>query len=104
MQDTILLSEAGYTSTSSVLSLMKELVSEPEHLVWAEMAQALHRLVDAWWEQPKEVVDGVLAFARSLFGPLVAKVGFEHKPEEDAEARQFRVLAIAAAAASEEPS
>lgn len=104
MQDAILLSEAGYTPTSSVLSLMEQMVDEPEHLVWAEMAQALHRIVDAWWEQPKEVVEGVLAFARSLFGPLVAKVGYEHKPEEDAESRQFRVLAIAAAAAAEDPT
>ncbi|ORY74296.1 hypothetical protein BCR35DRAFT_281272 [Leucosporidium creatinivorum] len=104
VQDVILLSEAGYTPTSSALDLMKQMVSEPEHLVWVEIAQAFQRLVDAWWEQPEEIIDGVRAFARSLFGPLVEKVGFSHQPEEDAEARQFRVLAIAAAAAAEEPS
>jgi aminopeptidase 2 len=100
----ILLSEAGYAPTSSALELMKQMDAEPEHLVWVEIAQAFQRLIDAWWEQPEEIIDGIRAFARSLFGPLVEKVGFSHQPEEDAEARQFRVLAIAAAAAAEDPS
>lgn len=104
VQDVILLSEAGYTPTSSALDLMKQLASESEHLVWVEIAQALQRILDVWWEQPEEVLEGVKAFARSLFGPLVEKVGFAHLEEDDAEARQFRVLAIAAAAASEVPS
>jgi aminopeptidase 2 len=99
----ILLAEAGYTRTSSALSFIKSMSGEHEYLVWFEIAESLRRLLDTWWEQPEEILEGVRRFARSLFGPLVEKVGFVHLPDDDIEARQFRVLAIAAAAASEVP-
>lgn len=104
VQDAILLSEAGYTPTSSSLSLVQSFASETDYLVWAEIAELFKRLVDAWWEQPKEVLDGIKAFARSLFGPLTQRVGFAHLTEDSEDTKKLRVLALAVASAAEEPS
>lgn len=86
----ILLSEAGYTRTSSSLDFIMHLVHDGEYLVWIEIAMAFSRILDAWWEQPEEVLAGVKAFARSLFEPLLEKLGFVHLPDDDTEARLFR--------------
>ena len=74
-----------------------------EYLVWTEIAMAFRRLLDAWWEQPEEILEGIRSFARSLFGPLAEKLGFVHLPNDETDARLFRVLVLAAAAAAEVP-
>lgn len=58
LQDVILLSEAGYTRTSSSLDFMMHLVHDREYLVWIEIAMAFRRILEAWWEQPAEVLGG----------------------------------------------
>ncbi|GAA5919724.1 hypothetical protein JCM1841_000771 [Sporobolomyces salmonicolor] len=103
VQDAVHLSEAGYTRTATAFTLFQKLSNETEYLVWMEIADAFRRLVATWWEQPVAVLEGIRAFARSLFGPLVEKIGFEHEEGDDSDRRRFRTLAIAAAAIAEDP-
>ncbi|BGP38537.1 Aminopeptidase 2 mitochondrial [Rhodotorula kratochvilovae] len=104
VEDLLLLSEAGYTSTLPALDFLSTFApTETEFLVWAEIAGAFKRLADAWWEQPKEELDALRAFARKLFRPMVDSLGLQHRPDDDPEMRRFRALVVAAAAAVEDP-
>lgn len=103
IQDAIVLSEASYLNTSTVFSLFKQFSNEPEFLVWSEIADAFRRILDTWWEQPEDVLDAVRSFARSLFAPLVKKLGLEHQESDDSTKRRFRTMVIAASAAAEVP-
>ncbi|KAK4704663.1 hypothetical protein P7C70_g1541, partial [Phenoliferia sp. Uapishka_3] len=104
LEDAILLAEAGQTRTSSTLGLMKQLSVEGERLIWAEIALSLHRISNTWWEQRQEVRNAIFAFGASLFGPLVERLGLKHLETDDTETRVLRVLAITAAAATENES
>lgn len=103
VQDAIVLSEAGYLKTTTVFSLFQHLRGEREFLVWTEIADAFRRILDTWWEQPADVLDALRSFARSLFAPLVARLGFEHRETDDSTKRRFRTMVIAASAAAEVP-
>ncbi|GAA5869000.1 hypothetical protein JCM16303_000332 [Sporobolomyces ruberrimus] len=104
VQDVVTLSEAGYLSTTAAFDLFQRLGNEKEFLVWTEIADGFRRILDVWWEQPEEVLAALRAFARSLFEPLVEKLGFEHSEEDDDTKRRFRTMVIAASAAAEVPS
>lgn len=56
-QDAIVLAEAGHTRTSSTLGFMKQMTSESEYLVWAEIALSLRHILLTWCEEPTEVQD-----------------------------------------------
>lgn len=106
------LSRAGHLSTTLVFDLLPEISKldndddeRGEFLVWTEIADAFRQVVDVWWEEPDDVVESLKRFARSLFEPLVKRLGFEHdEDEDDANTRRFRTLVIAASAAAELPS
>ncbi|GAA5858514.1 hypothetical protein JCM5353_007102 [Sporobolomyces roseus] len=103
VQDAIVLSEAGYLNTSTVFSLFKQFRNEREFLVWSEIADAFRRILDTWWEQPEDVLDALRSFARSLFAPLVKKLGLEHQESDPSTKRRFRTMVTAASAAAEVP-
>ncbi|GAA5847170.1 hypothetical protein JCM3766R1_001823 [Sporobolomyces carnicolor] len=114
VQDVVTLSRAGHFSTTLAFDLFTEISKldndndndeRGEFLVWTEIADAFRQVVDAWWEEPDDVVRSLKRFARSLFEPLVERLGFEHdEDEDDANTRRFRTLVIAASAAAELPS
>lgn len=99
----MVLAESGYAPTSSALEILERFSQEPQHLVWVEIARAYQRLLDVWWEQPQAVQASIRKCARKSFEPLVSRLGFAHQDEDDADTRQFRVLALAGAAAAEDP-
>ncbi|GAA5820809.1 hypothetical protein JCM10212_002096 [Sporobolomyces blumeae] len=102
VQDVVVLSEAGYLSTTTALSLFKTLGDkESQFLVWTEIADAFREMLDAWWEQPEGVVDALRSFARSLFEPLAKRLGYEHRDNEDPTTKRFRTMVISALAAAE---
>ncbi|KPV76431.1 uncharacterized protein RHOBADRAFT_3200, partial [Rhodotorula graminis WP1] len=104
IEDLLLLSEAGYTSTVPTLDFLATFApAEPDHLVWAEVASSFKRFADAWWEQPTEELDALRAFARTLFRPVVDRLGLQHAPDDSHDTRRFRTLVVAAAAAVEDP-
>ncbi|GAA5906389.1 M1 family metallopeptidase [Sporobolomyces salmoneus] len=104
VQDVVTLSEAGYLSTTAAFDLFLRLDKDREFLVYTEIADGFRKILDVWWEQPQEVLESLRSFARSLFGPLVEELGFEHGEEDDSTKKRFRTLVIAASAAAELPS
>lgn len=76
--------------------------NEPVYLVWGEIAFSFQRLLDGWWEND-EMFEAIKAFARSLWGPLVERIGLSHLDDDTMDDRLLRVLAIAAAATAEVP-
>lgn len=104
VEDLLLLSEAGYTRTLPTLDFLSAFApTETAFLVWAEIAAAFKRFADAWWEQPEGELDALRVFARTLFRPMVDKLGLKHLPQDDPDTRRFRALVVAAAAAVEDP-
>ncbi|CEQ41474.1 SPOSA6832_03182 [Sporobolomyces salmonicolor] len=98
VQDASVLASSGYAKTSSALTLISKMANEKENLVWAEISSALGSLSATWWDQPKEVRDAISKFRRTLFGPVVDRLGFEYKEDDDVDTIELRTLAISTAA------
>lgn len=98
VQDATVLASSGYAKTSTALSLLSKLGNEKENLVWQEIAGGLGSVSATWWEQPQEVRDAIAKFRRSLFKPVVDRLGFEYSESDDVDTIELRSLAIATAA------
>jgi len=59
-------------------------------------------VLDAWWDQPEAVRNGLKAFQRSLFSPLVDKLGFEPSPNDSPDVVLWRVTAVTHAAEADD--
>ncbi|TFK74328.1 leucyl aminopeptidase [Pluteus cervinus] len=101
VHDSLALSRAGLATLSSSLTLIDTLKNEKEYLVWSGIADSLSGLVSTWWEN-QEVVDKINAFRRSLFVPLVGRLGYEYPDNESPEITQLRTCAITQAASADD--
>jgi aminopeptidase 2 len=100
--DAMVLAKSGHAKTSGGLNVLLGLKSEEEYLVWSAISTHISSLVSAWWEQPQPVRDGLNAFRRYLFSPLVAKHGYDAKEGDSDDIKQLRALAITQAAAADD--
>ncbi len=104
VSDAANLARAGYAKTSGSLNLINELGrTETEYLPWSQIAGALSRTGDVWWEQPEPVRKALDALLRSLFRPMVDKMGYEHGAEDAPETKELRELVISNAAVAGDP-
>ncbi|KJA27394.1 hypothetical protein HYPSUDRAFT_131428 [Hypholoma sublateritium FD-334 SS-4] len=92
-QDAFALSKAGFSKLSSALTLVDLWKNETEYLVWRVIANSLGELLSIWWENPV-VVDRLNALRRSLFVPLVEKLGYEYSDKDSMDTSLLRTLAI----------
>ncbi|KAH8814520.1 leucyl aminopeptidase [Flagelloscypha sp. PMI_526] len=97
VQDAMALALAGYAKFSAALTLVDLFRHEKEYLVWASIASGLAEIPSIWWEYP-EILDQFNAFRRSLYVPLVEKLGFEYEMDEHPDVTMLRTLAISNAA------
>ncbi|KAJ7582802.1 leucyl aminopeptidase [Mycena floridula] len=95
--DSLALSKAGLAKLSSALDLIDILRNEKEYLVWSSIAGNLSILSSVWWED-SAITANLDAFKRSLFLPLVERLGYENLPGDSPDTTQLRSLAIASAA------
>ncbi|KDR73449.1 hypothetical protein GALMADRAFT_71758 [Galerina marginata CBS 339.88] len=91
--DTMSLSRAGLAKLSSALTLVELLKNEKEYLVWQGIGENLGDLKSIWWEHP-EITAKLDAFRRSLFVPLVEKLGYQYPKDEPLDRSLLRTLAI----------
>jgi len=103
VSDAFVLGRAGYGETSAALDLMKKLRNDRDYLVWARMGNAVSDLIDVWWDEPDAVREGLKAFGRSLFGPLVEKLGFDASPNDTPDVVHWRSIAVANSAMANDP-
>ncbi|KAK7015031.1 aminopeptidase 1 [Favolaschia claudopus] len=100
LYDVNALSKAGLAKISDALTVMELLGSnEKEYLVWSTIAESLGGLTSTFWESP-ETVELVRALIRSLFVPIVKRLGYEYSAEEPLDVTQLRTLAISMAGGS----
>ncbi|ETW82731.1 Metallo peptidase M1 [Heterobasidion irregulare TC 32-1] len=102
VHDAMALAKAGFLDVSAALTLVHILREEREFLVWDSISENLSRVVDTWWENDA-VVEKLNAFRRELYGPIVARLGFEYSAKDDADTSQLRTRAIGQAAAAQDP-
>lgn len=102
VHDAIALSKAGLAKLSSALTLLDGLKGETEYLVWSGVADSLNNLVSVWWEHPM-LVDHLNEFRRTLFVPLVNRLGYEYTDVDSTDTSLLRTCAVSQAAAARDP-
>ncbi|KAE8215690.1 hypothetical protein CF327_g1094 [Tilletia walkeri] len=102
VSDASTLAKAGYGRTSATLNLIWALREEPTHLVNQTIASTLSSLSSVWFEQPKEIRDGISKLQASIFGPVARRLGFDSDEGESSEVRDLRQTAISAAVAGKD--
>ncbi|KJA14359.1 hypothetical protein HYPSUDRAFT_80850 [Hypholoma sublateritium FD-334 SS-4] len=101
LQDAFALSKAGFSTPSSSLTVVDLWRSEKEYVVWEGMAAGLDELVSIWWEDAS-VVENLKRFQRTLFVPLVERLGYEYSENDSRDRILLRTLAITQAAAADD--
>ncbi|KAE8234742.1 hypothetical protein CF326_g220 [Tilletia indica] len=102
VSDASTLAKAGYGRTSATLNLIWALREEPTHLVNQTIASTLSSLSSVWFEQPKEIRDGINKLQASIFGPVARRLGFDSGDGDSSEVRDLRQTAVSAAVAGKD--
>ncbi|KAF8526633.1 peptidase family M1-domain-containing protein [Hysterangium stoloniferum] len=100
VSDAMVLASSGLAKTSGALTVIDSLRSESQYLVWKSSGTQLSRLSQTWWEE-NPGSDDVKALLRSVFTPIVRKLGYEYPKGENVETSQLRTLAISSAAGAD---
>jgi aminopeptidase 2 len=103
VSDAVTLCRAGVSKTSGALSLVNQMGSESEYLVWSSIFGGLAKLAAVWWEQPEEVRNAIDALQVKLARPIIDRLGYEFPEGEDPSTRELRSLAVSVAARGEDP-
>ncbi|KAJ6455781.1 leucyl aminopeptidase [Mycena sanguinolenta] len=106
LYDVNALSKAGLAKLSDTLTVIDLWSNEKEcklitprlflDLVLSTVAETLGSLISTFWESP-ETVEPLRAFVRSLFVPIVNRLGYEYAADEPLDVTQLRTLAISMA-------
>ncbi|THV05631.1 hypothetical protein K435DRAFT_849875 [Dendrothele bispora CBS 962.96] len=91
--DSFSLSKATLMKLSSALTLVDAMQQEEEYLVWNGIAGNLGG-VAAVWRDNAEVYNLLNEFRRSLFGPIVKKLGYEYSASDSPDTTQLRTCVI----------
>ncbi|CAO3600034.1 unnamed protein product [Absidia cylindrospora] len=100
ISDVASLMVSGEQSTTAFLELARSFEHEKEYFVWSQLSSHFKSLIAAWYEQPKQVMDGLLSVRRDLFAPLAERLGWDVPANENDLTNLLRVLAISNAGLS----
>ncbi|KAF8212441.1 hypothetical protein K438DRAFT_1806516 [Mycena galopus ATCC 62051] len=101
LYDANALSKAGLSKLSDALTVIDLWSNEKEYLVWSTVAETLSSLTATFWESP-DTVKALEALIRSLFVPIVKRLGYEYSADDAFDVTQLRTLAISMAASGED--
>ncbi|KAJ6784883.1 hypothetical protein PWT90_00903 [Aphanocladium album] len=76
LADAAALTAAGYTKTSTFLSLAQSFKDESSFFVWEQLLTGLGEISLAWMFQDEAVTNGLRAFRRELVTPIARNLGF----------------------------
>ncbi|KAJ7457967.1 leucyl aminopeptidase [Mycena galericulata] len=91
--DVAALSAAGLAQLSSLFTLIDIWRNESNYMVWTSAWTSISTVVRTFWEHP-HITQGLEAFLRSLFVPMVQRLGYEFPKGESVDIVQLRKLAI----------
>ncbi|KAF9265351.1 leucyl aminopeptidase [Marasmius fiardii PR-910] len=103
ISDSFALSKAALTKLSDALTLADALRDEKEYLAWSAISAALSGIASVWWEH-SEILDYLDAFRRSMFAPLVQRLGYDYSDADSIDTTQLRTCAIDHAVSAGETS
>jgi aminopeptidase 2 len=103
LNDSVALAKAGLAPVTGALTLIQGLKNEQEYLVWNSASTGLATVLTTWWEN-KKVVDLGNSFRKTVFSPIVERLGYEYSSSESADVSLLRTEAITAAAESGDES
>ncbi|KAJ6547370.1 hypothetical protein B0H19DRAFT_1237927 [Mycena capillaripes] len=95
LYDVMALSKAGLAKLSDTLTVIDLWSNEKEFLVWSSVADTLSSLEDTF--SGLENIEVLRAFIRSLFVPIVQRLGYEYAADEPTDVTQLRTRAISSA-------
>ena len=93
LYDTWALGEAGYEPVSNTLEFTAALPVEADPIIWRQAVNTLVGIDVAFGDDPRRAV--FTAYARRTLTPLVAKIGWDAKPGEDAAVSTLRTTLLA---------
>lgn len=94
VSDAFTLARAGYSTTDGLLSLISHFKNESTKVVWASVSEALGELSSVWWEQPESVRSSLKKLSKSVWSPLIDRLGFEFPAGESPDVKELRALAF----------
>lgn len=100
LSDAMSLAWARRSKTSAVLSMIERLKDQTEYLIWDAIGGRLETIESDFWEEPEEVINRIRAFRRSLFSPIVQRLGYDYAEHESPDIHQLRTLAISQCASA----
>ncbi|KAJ7472122.1 leucyl aminopeptidase [Mycena latifolia] len=105
LYDVAELSRAGLTQVSTLLTLADIWRNETncKYMVWSGILNNIGVMVHAFSDHP-QIIGGLRAFLRTLFAPLVQRLGYEFPHGESVDVVQLRKTAIEGAASGREES
>ncbi|KAF7340896.1 Aminopeptidase 1 [Mycena sanguinolenta] len=90
------LSHAGLTPVNSLLNLVDIWRNETNHLVWVSILNSLRDIIRPF-EDHSQINTSLCAFIRSLFAPLVQRLGYDFPGGESIAMVQLRKTAVSGA-------
>lgn len=87
---------SGQAGTPAFLSLVQNLFSESNHLVWTKILGPIGTIKSVFYDD-ETISDGMKAFVLKLVTPAVEKIGWEQPADEDFLKSQLRPLLILSA-------
>ncbi|KAI5119980.1 hypothetical protein M0805_004425 [Coniferiporia weirii] len=102
VNDVFALSNAGFGKVSTGLALVHNLRREEEYLVWQGIQKTTNNVANIFWEN-EDVWKLFNKFRRSLYVPIVNKLGYAFPEDDSANTRQLRSLAISGAVSCDDP-
>jgi len=103
VMDGIALAKAGLMKTSNALTLIDTFRDEPENVVWNSLSDSLQQISSVWGEHIK-IQELLKSFSRTLYAPLIKRLGFDPVEGESPDDRELRNRAITHAAAAGDPT
>ncbi|KAJ7667400.1 leucyl aminopeptidase [Mycena rosella] len=103
LYDVAELSKAGLTQLSSFLTLIDIWRNETNYLVWSGVLTKMGTVLRIF-DHHANIDDGLRAFLRTLFAPLVQRLGFDFPAGESVDVVQLRKTAIAGALSGRDES
>ncbi|KXS98509.1 hypothetical protein AC578_5517 [Pseudocercospora eumusae] len=94
------LSAAGYQKTDGLLSLVKGFDTEPDFVVWDELAARVGSVRSAWIFEDQKIKDALKAFARDLYSKKAHELGWEFSDKDGHIEQQFKSLMFGTAASA----
>ncbi|KAI8322365.1 hypothetical protein GQ54DRAFT_339333 [Martensiomyces pterosporus] len=94
LTDMIALVTSGFAKTSDLLDMMDAFQSVNQYVVWQIISLYMESMYLTWADESEPLRRRMLAFARAMFSPLAASLGWSHRPDDGPLVARLRAISI----------